>query len=218
MTVNVLLVDDQALLRAGFRALLARAKTLAVVGEAASGEEAVSQAVRLRPDVVLMDIRMPGMNGIDATRRILRELPATKVIILTTFDTDENVFDALRAGASGFLTKEVDLAELRRAVEVVAAGEALLSPSVTRRVVERFAHRPRPAATLHALTTRESEVVRLVATGLSNDEIAAALVISPLTVKTHITRAITKLGVRDRVQLVILAYEHGLVSPSPADI
>ncbi|MFF0247167.1 response regulator [Streptosporangium sandarakinum] len=218
MTVNVLLVDDQALLRAGFRALLARAKTLAVVGEAASGEEAVSQAVRLRPDVVLMDIRMPGMNGIDATRRILRELPATKVIILTTFDTDENVFDALRAGASGFLTKEVDLAELRRAVEVVAAGEALLSPSVTRRVVERFAHRPRPAATLHALTTRESEVVRLVATGLSNDEIAAALVISPLTVKTHITRAITKLGVRDRVQLVILAYEHGLVSPSPTDI
>ncbi|MEV0629769.1 response regulator transcription factor [Nonomuraea wenchangensis] len=217
MTISVLLVDDQALLRAGFRALLSRAKTLAVVGEAASGEEAVSQAVQLRPDVVLMDIRMPGMNGIDATRHILRQLPATKVIILTTFDTDENVFDALRAGASGFLTKEVDLAELRRAVEVVAAGEALLSPSVTRRVVERFAHRPRPAASLHALTTRESEVVRLVATGLSNDEIAAALVISPLTVKTHITRAITKLGVRDRVQLVILAYEHGLVSPSPTD-
>ncbi|WP_043636033.1 response regulator transcription factor [Nonomuraea candida] len=215
MTINVLLVDDQALVRAGFRALLARAKTLAVVGEAATGEEAIGQATRLRPDVVLMDIRMPGMNGIDATRRILSELPATKVIILTTFDTDEHVFDALRAGASGFLTKEVDLAELRRAVEVVAAGEALLAPSVTRRVVERFAHRPRPAATLHELTTRESEVVRLVATGLSNDEIAAALVISPLTVKTHITRAITKLGVRDRVQLVILAYEHGLVSPSP---
>ncbi|MFC4115181.1 response regulator transcription factor [Nonomuraea zeae] len=217
MTISVLLVDDQALVRAGFRALLARAKTLAVVGEAATGEEAIDQAIRLRPDVVLMDIRMPGMHGIDATRHILSQLPATKVIILTTFDTDENVFDALRAGASGFLTKEVDLAELRRAVEVVAAGEALLSPSVTRRVVERFAHRPRPAATLHALTTRESEVVRLVATGLSNDEIAAALVISPLTVKTHITRAITKLGVRDRVQLVILAYEHGLVSPAPTD-
>ncbi|WP_169978423.1 response regulator transcription factor [Microbispora sp. H10836] len=216
MTISVLLVDDQALVRAGFRALLARAKTLAVVGEAATGEDAIRQAIRLRPEVVLMDIRMPGMNGIDATRRILTELPATKVIILTTFDTDEHVFEALRAGASGFLTKEVDLAELRRAVEVVAAGEALLSPSVTRRVVERFAHRPRPAATLSALTTRESEVVRLVATGLSNDEIAAALVISSLTVKTHITRAITKLGVRDRVQLVILAYEHGLVGSSPA--
>ncbi|MEU4579675.1 response regulator transcription factor [Nonomuraea sp. NPDC023979] len=217
MTIKVLLVDDQALVRAGFRALLARAKTLVVVGEAATGEESIRQATQLRPDVVLMDIRMPGMNGIDATRHILSELPATKVIILTTFDTDDHVFDALRAGASGFLTKEVDLAELRRAVEVVAVGEALLSPSVTRRVVERFAHRPRPTATLHELTTRESEVVRLVATGLSNDEIAAALVISPLTVKTHITRAITKLGVRDRVQLVILAYEHGLVSPSPTN-
>ncbi|MDV5146797.1 response regulator transcription factor [Streptomyces sp. SBC-4] len=212
MTISVLLADDQALVRAGFRSLLRRAKLLAVVGEAASGEEAVRQAALLRPDVVLMDIRMPGMDGIEATRRILTELPATRVIILTTFDTDEHVFEALQAGASGFLTKEVEPAELRRAVEVVAAGDSLLSPGVTRRVIERFAHRPRPAATLHALTARENEVVRLVAEGLSNDEIATALVISPLTAKTHISRAITKLGLRDRVQLVITAYEHGLVN------
>lgn len=217
MTTRVLLADDQALVRAGFRSLLVRAKTLTVVGEAASGEEAVRQAALLTPDVVLMDIRMPGMDGIEATRRILAELPATRVIILTTFDTDEHVFEALRAGASGFLTKEVEPAELRRAVEVVAAGDSLLSPGVTRRVVERFAHRPRPTAALHALTVRENEVVRLVAEGLSNDEIAASLVISPLTAKTHISRAITKLGLRDRVQLVITAYEHGLVTPSHPD-
>ncbi|WP_406862167.1 response regulator transcription factor [Streptomyces sp. HUAS MG47] len=217
MTISVLLADDQALVRAGFRSLLGRAKTLAVVGEAASGEEAVRKAALLRPDVVLMDIRMPGMDGIEATGRILAEQPATRVIILTTFDTDEHVFEALQAGASGFLTKEVEPAELRRAVEVVAAGDSLLSPGVTRRVIARFAHRPRPTAALHALTARENEVVRLVAEGLSNDEIAAALVISPLTVKTHISRAITKLGLRDRVQLVITAYEHGLVRASRAD-
>ncbi|CAM5467291.1 response regulator [Streptomyces narbonensis] len=211
MTVSVLLADDQALVRAGFRSLLARAKNLSVVGEAASGEEAVRQAALLRPDVILMDVRMPGTDGIEATRRVLAEQPATRVIILTTFDTDEHVFEALRAGASGFLTKEVEPAELRRAVEVVAAGDSLLSPGVTRRVVERFAHRPRPAVALDALTVRENEVVRLVAEGLSNDEIAAALVISPLTAKTHVSRAITKLGLRDRVQLVITAYEHGLV-------
>ncbi|MFC9391151.1 response regulator [Streptomyces venezuelae] len=217
MTIRVLLADDQALVRAGFRSLLGRAKTLTVVGEAASGEEAVRQAALLEPDVVLMDIRMPGMDGIEATRRVLAERPATRVIILTTFDTDEHVFEALRAGASGFLTKEVEPAELRRAVEIVAAGDSLLSPGVTRRVIERFAHRPRPAAALHALTARENEVVRLVAEGRSNDEIAAALVISPLTAKTHISRAITKLGLRDRVQLVITAYEHGLVSASRTD-
>lgn len=217
MTIRVLLADDQALVRAGFRSLLGRAKTLTVVGEAASGEEAVRQAALLEPDVVLMDIRMPGMDGIEATRRVLAERPATRVIILTTFDTDEHVFEALRAGASGFLTKEVEPAELRRAVEIVAAGDSLLSPGVPRRVIERFAHRPRPAAALHALTARENEVVRLVAEGRSNDEIAAALVISPLTAKTHISRAITKLGLRDRVQLVITAYEHGLVSPSRTD-
>ncbi|WP_121830323.1 response regulator transcription factor [Streptomyces sp. S1] len=217
MTIRVLLADDQTLVRAGFRSLLGRAKNLAVVGEAASGEEALRQTALLEPDVVLMDIRMPGMDGIEATRRILAGRPVTRVIILTTFDTDEHVFEALRAGASGFLTKEVEPAELRRAVEVVAAGDSLLSPGVTRRVVERFAHRPRPTAVLDALTARENEVVRLVAEGLSNDEIAAALVISPLTAKTHISRAITKLGLRDRVQLVITAYEHGLVNASRTD-
>ncbi|WP_327089139.1 response regulator transcription factor [Nonomuraea sp. NBC_01738] len=211
MTTKVLLADDQALVRAGFRSLLARAKDLAVVGEAASGEEAVRQAESLRPDVILMDIRMPGaLDGIEATRRILELLPGTRVIILTTFDTDEHIFEALRAGASGFLTKEVDPAELRRAVAVVAAGESLLSPGVTRRVIERFTARPRPTANLESLTARETEIVALIATGLSNEEIAQTLTISPLTVKTHISRAITKLGVRDRVQLVILAYESGL--------
>ncbi|MFC4529160.1 response regulator [Sphaerisporangium dianthi] len=215
MTIKVLLADDQALLRAGFRSLLRRSKDITVVAEAATGDEAVRQARAAEPDVILMDIRMPGMDGIEATRRILAERPATKVIILTTFDTDEHVFAALRVGASGFLTKEVAPAELRHAVVVVAAGEALLSPSVTRRVVQQFAHRPTPVSGdgLAVLTAREREVVRLVAQGLSNEHIAARLVISPLTAKTHVTRALMKLNVRDRVQLVILAYESGLVRP-----
>ncbi|MER5325036.1 response regulator transcription factor [Streptosporangium roseum] len=215
MTIKVLLADDQALVRAGFRSLLSRSKELTVVGEAATGDEAVRQARSTEPDVILMDIRMPGMDGIEATRRILAERPATKVVILTTFDTDEHVFAALRAGASGFLTKEVAPAELRHAVAVVAAGEALLSPSVTRRVVQQFAHRPAPVSGdgLAVLTIREREVVRLVAEGLSNDQIAAKLVISPLTAKTHVTRALMKLNARDRAQLVILAYETGLVQP-----
>ncbi|MDX6738914.1 response regulator transcription factor [Actinocorallia sp. A-T 12471] len=214
MTVSVLLADDQALVRAGFRSLLARAKDIAVVGEAASGTEAVDLAARLAPDVVLMDIRMPGIDGIEATRRIRAARPTTRIVILTTFDTDDHLFEALAAGASGFLTKEIEPAELRRAVAVAAAGEALLSPGVTQRVIARFAGKPsRPAASLAALTTRENEVVRLVARGLSNDEIARTLLISPLTAKTHVTRAITKLAVRDRVHLVILAYEHGLVAP-----
>ncbi|PZG14843.1 response regulator transcription factor [Nonomuraea aridisoli] len=215
MTIKVLLADDQALVRAGFRSLFSRSKDLTVVGEAATGDEAVWQARTAEPDVILMDIRMPGMDGIEATRRVLTERPATKVIILTTFDTDEHVFAALRAGASGFLTKEVAPPELRHAVAVVAAGEALLSPSVTRRVVQQFAHRPAPlnGDGLTVLTGREREVVRLVAEGLSNDQIASRLVISPLTAKTHITRALMKLNVRDRVQLVILAYETGLVQP-----
>ncbi|ACZ90892.1 response regulator transcription factor [Streptosporangium roseum] len=215
MTIKVLLADDQALVRAGFRSLLSRSKELTVVGEAATGDEAVRQARSTEPDVILMDIRMPGMDGIEATRRILAERPATKVVILTTFDTDEHVFAALRAGASGFLTKEVAPAELRHAVAVVAAGEALLSPSVTRRVVQQFAHRPAPVSGdgLAVLTVREREVVRLVAEGLSNDQIAAKLVISPLTAKTHVTRALMKLNARDRAQLVILAYETGLVQP-----
>jgi DNA-binding NarL/FixJ family response regulator len=218
VTIKVLLADDQQLVRAGFRSLLRRDREIEVVGEASTGDEAVRTARATHPDVVLMDIRMPGLDGIEATRRIVADdaLRDCRVIILTTFETDEYVFAALAAGASGFLTKEVDPDGLRRAVRVVAAGDALLSPSVTRRVVTRFAHRP-PAAPvtggdrLAALTAREREVVRLVATGLSNEDIAGELVISPLTAKTHITRAIAKLGVRDRVQLVIVAYEDGLV-------
>src|SRR5688572_10702079 len=219
MTVTVLLADDQALVRAGFSSLLRRTRDITVVGEAATGDEAVRQARRLRPDVVLMDIRMPGLDGITATGQIVadRDLAGTRVVILTTFETDEHVFAALRAGASGFLTKEVEPDELRRAVRVVAAGEALLSPSVTARVIGQFAHRPAgPAGTttggdrLAVLTPREAEVVRLVAAGLSNEEIARELFISPLTAKTHVTRAISKVGVRDRVQLVILAYSSGL--------
>jgi DNA-binding NarL/FixJ family response regulator len=219
MTIKVLLADDQALVRAGFRSLLARSRDITVVGEAADGDEAVRLAVRTRPDVILMDIRMPGTDGITATRRIVTDqaLPGCRVIILTTFDTEEHVFAALRAGASGFLTKEVEPADLRRAVTAVAAGDALLSPGVTRRVIEQFAHRqdlrPDAAQRLAALTARESEAVKLVALGLSNHEIAERLVISPLTAKTHVTRALAKLAVRDRVQLVILAYESGLVRP-----
>jgi DNA-binding NarL/FixJ family response regulator len=222
MTISVLLADDQHLVRAGFRSLLRRDKEIAVVGEASTGDEAVRTARQLRPDVILMDIRMPGLDGLAATRQILSELDATRVIILTTFETDEYVFEALAAGASGFLTKEIGPDGLRQAVRVVAAGDALLSPSVTRRVVGRFAHRPIPATTiggdrLSVLTDREREVVRLVAAGLSNDEIARELVISPLTAKTHITRAIAKLGVRDRVQLVIVAFEDGLGGASVAN-
>ncbi|MET0417190.1 MAG: response regulator transcription factor [Actinoplanes sp.] len=212
MAISVLLADDQHLVRAGFRSLLRRDRDIAVVGEASTGDEAVRAARELRPDVILMDIRMPGMDGIEATRRI----SDAKVIILTTFETDEYVFAALAAGASGFLTKEIDPEGLRQAVRIVAGGDALLSPSVTRRVVGQFTGRPVPAAAaggdrLAVLTEREREVVRLVASGLSNDDIARELVISPLTAKTHITRAIAKLGVRDRVQLVIIAFEDGLV-------
>jgi DNA-binding NarL/FixJ family response regulator len=213
MTITVLLADDQHLVRAGFRSLLRRDRNIMVVGEASTGDEAVRTARQLRPDVILMDIRMPGQDGIAATRTILTELPDTRVIILTTFETDEYVFAALAAGASGFLTKEIDPDGLRQAVRVVAAGDALLSPSVTRRVVGQFAHRPAASPggdRLTVLTDREREVVRLVAAGLSNEEIARELVISPLTAKTHITRSIAKLGVRDRVQLVIVAFEDGL--------
>jgi DNA-binding NarL/FixJ family response regulator len=216
--ISVLLADDQHLVRAGFRSLLRRGRDIDVVGEASTGDEAVRAARALAPDVILMDIRMPGMDGIAATRQILSaERQACRIIILTTFETDEYVFAALAAGASGFLTKEIDPDGLRNAVRVVASGDALLSPSVTRRVVGQFANRPVPAAgkpggdRLAVLTDREREVVRLVATGLSNDDIAAQLVISPLTAKTHVTRAIAKLGVRDRVQLVIVAYEDGLI-------
>jgi len=217
--IKVLLADDQTLVREGFASLLRRARDITVVGAASTGDEAVRLARETRPDVILMDIRMPGLDGIAATARVVGDpgLAGCRVVMLTTFETDEYVFSALRAGASGFLTKEVEPEELRRAVRLVAAGEALLSPSVTRRVVAEFAHRPVPAgdpdARLSVLTARELEVVRLVAAGLTNDEIAARLVISPLTAKTHVQRAVTKLGVRDRVQLVILAYETGLRVP-----
>ncbi|MEU5723445.1 response regulator transcription factor [Micromonospora sp. NPDC047738] len=218
MAITVLLADDQHLVRSGFRSLLKRDRDIVVLDEASTGDEAVRTARALRPDVVLMDIRMPGMDGIAATRQIVadRQLQGSRVVILTTFETDEYVFTALAAGASGFLTKDIDPEGLRRAVRVVAAGEALLSPGVTRRVIAQLAHRPAAdtgSARLAALTEREREIVRLVASGLSNDAIAGHLVISPLTVKTHITRAIAKLDVRDRVQLVILAYETGLVRP-----
>ncbi|MFE5733037.1 response regulator [Streptomyces sp. NPDC056528] len=217
MTIKVLFADDQALVRAGFGSLLSRAEDVEVVGEAGTGDEAVRTARAVRPDVVLMDIRMPGTDGLTATRTIVEdpELTACRVIVLTTFETDEYVFAALRAGASGFLTKEIEPDDLRQAVRAVAAGDALLSPSATRRVIEQFAHRPATptdtAGQLAVLTAREREVTRLIATGLSNDQIASQLFISPLTAKTHVTRAITKLGVRDRAQLVILAYETGLV-------
>lgn len=219
MTIRVLLADDQALVRAGFRSLLRRARTIEVVGEATTGDEAVRAAKTLLPDVVLMDIRMPGLDGLSATAQITADpaLAAVKVIILTTFETDEYIFSALQAGASGFLTKEIEPDELRHAVTAVAAGDALLSPSVTRRVIEQFARRPVPNPSndsrLEVLTDREREVVQLLASGMSNEDIARALFISPLTAKTHITRAISKLGVRDRVQLVILAYETGLIKP-----
>ena len=215
--IRVVIADDQHLVRAGFASLLGRAKDIAVVGEAATGDEAVRVCRQERPDVVLMDIRMPGRDGISATAEIVADptLAGCRVVVLTTFETDEYVFGALRAGASGFLTKEVEPDELRRAVRVVAAGEALLSPGVTRRVVDRFSAQPAVAGDaegrLAALTEREREVVTLVAAGLSNEEIAGRLFISPLTAKTHVARSITKLGLRDRVQLVIVAFETGLV-------
>jgi DNA-binding NarL/FixJ family response regulator len=219
--ISVLLADDQALVRAGFRALLNAEPDIEVVAEAADGLDAVRRAQHTRPDVVLMDIRMPGVDGLEATRRIVADpaLAATKVVILTTFELDEYVFEALRTGASGFLVKDTEPVELLRGVRAVAAGDALLSPSVTRRVIGEFATaggRGRPAAPaqeLEQLTEREREVMVLVAEGLSNDEIAARLVISPATAKTHVSRTMVKLGARDRAQLVVYAYEAGLIRP-----
>ena len=216
--IRVLLADDQALVRAGFRALLNAEPDIEVVGEADNGEDAVQLATTLVPDVVLMDIRMPRLDGIGATRAIAADprLSTTRVVVLTTFDLDEYVFDTLRAGASGFLVKDVEPAELIQAVRVVAQGDALLTPSATRRVIEQFsahAKEPRPAPALEALTDREREIMGLVALGLSNEEIAKRLFLSPATAKTHVSRAMQKLGARDRAQLVVFAYETGLARP-----
>ena len=221
--IRLVLADDQALVRAGFRALLSAQADMEVVGEAGEGGEAVRLARASRPDVVLMDIRMPGMDGLEAARVIAADpaLTEVRVIILTTFDLDEYVFDALRNGASGFLVKDTEPAELLRGVRVVAAGDALLSPNVTRRLIEEYAATatPRsepPHAELALLTEREREIVALVGRGLSNDEIAGRLVLSPLTAKTHVSRAMGKLSTRDRAQLVVFAYESGLVTPGRA--
>jgi DNA-binding NarL/FixJ family response regulator len=209
---RVLIVEDDALMRAGLRGILDREPDLDVVAEADDGRDAVDHARRTRPDVVLMDIRMPGVDGIAATREVLSALPETRVVILTTFEQDDYIFGALRAGASGFLLKRTRPEELVAAVRTVAAGDSLLSPSVTSRVIARMAQRPAVGAEGGAerLTTREREVLGLVARGLSNAEIAAALVIEESTVKTHTKRLVSKLGLRDRVQVVIYAYEHGL--------
>jgi len=218
----VLLVDDQALIRAGFRMILGAEEDIDVVGECADGTQAIDSVKRLKPDVVLMDIRMPEMDGIEATRRITQSDgdSLVRVLMLTTFDLDEYVYDALRAGASGFMLKDVPADQLVGGVRLVAAGEALLAPSVTRRLIEEFSKGPRsrqekPAA-VDELTPRELEVFTLIARGMSNQEIAEELVVSETTVKTHVARVLMKLGVRDRVQAVVLAYESGLVAPGQA--
>jgi DNA-binding NarL/FixJ family response regulator len=217
--IAVLIADDQDLVRIGLRALIEAEDDMRVVGEAADGLAAVGVARETRPDIVLMDVRMPGIDGIEATRRLATDetMGGTRVIVLTTFELDEYVFDALRHGASGFLTKDTKPAELLRAIRLVAAGEALLSPSVTRRVVREFATRPsrtlKPHPQLDTLTEREKEIVGLVGEGLSNDDIAERLVVSPATARTHVSRAMVKLGARDRAQLVVFAYQSGLVDP-----
>ncbi len=215
--IRVVLADDQTVVRAGFRALLDLTDDLAVVGEAADGVAAVELTRTTRPDVVLMDIRMPRADGLEATRRIVadRALDAVRVLVLTTFEADEYVFEALRAGAAGFLLKDIEPDDLRTAIRTVAAGQSLLAPGVTRRVIEEFARLKAPEAEalrlLDPLTDREREVLALVGRGLANDEIGARLLMSPLTAKTHVSRAMAKLGARDRAQLVVLAYETGLV-------
>ncbi len=216
--IHIVLADDQVLVRAGFRALLDAQRDMTVVGEAADGDEAVSLAVEHRPEVVLMDIRMPGVDGLAATRRITEDgrLGDCRVVILTTFDLDEYVFEALRAGAAGFLVKDTEPDELLRAVRAVVGGGGLLSPGITRRLIEEFATRAREpvdSQDMERLTDREREVVALVAEGLSNDQIADRLFMSPATAKTHVSRSMIKLGARDRAQLVVFAYEAGLVRP-----
>jgi DNA-binding NarL/FixJ family response regulator len=218
MTIRVAIVDDQGMVRAGFRSLLSDEEDFEIVGEAANGEEAVEMVTQLVPDVTLMDIRMPLLDGIAATRRLVEAEVETKVLVLTTFDLDEYVFEALRAGASGFLLKDAPAEELAAAIRVVAAGESLLAPGVTRRVIDAFVRRPAPPATpneprLEQLTPREIEVLGLLARGLSNLDIASKLFVSEGTTKTHVSNVLTKLGLRDRVQAVIFAYENSVVIP-----
>ncbi len=225
MTTSVLLADDQELMRMGFRMVIDSQPDLAVVGEAGDGAEAIAAVARLQPTVALMDVRMPVMDGVEATRRIVESGAPTRIIILTTFDLDEYVYAALRAGASGFLLKDAQPGDLLSAVRAVAAGEAVLAPRVTRRLLESYAHRLPAAGTaggegsesrarLEQLTARELEVLELVARGLSNNEIAETFVLSEATVKTHVGRILAKLELRDRVQIVVFAYENGLISPS----
>ena len=223
MAVRVLLADDQAMVRAGFRMILELEEGIEVVGEAQDGEEAVAAARRARPDVIVMDVRMPRLDGVAATRRVVEEIePTPRVLVVTTFDEDEAVYEALRAGAAGFLLKNAPPEQLVEAVRAVAAGDGLLAPEVTRRVIEEFARRSPPAAVpgadaLDELTERELEVLRLMARGLSNGEIAERLVITPGTAKTHVGRILMKLGLSNRVQAVVLAYECGLVRPGSPD-
>lgn len=216
MTVRVVIADDQALVRTGFRAIVSHEPDLDVVGEAGDGRAAVEQVRLHRPDVVLMDIRMPGMDGLEATRLLTANRSTARVLVLTTFDLDEYVFAALRAGASGFLLKDAPADQLLTAIRVIAAGDALIAPSVTRRLIAEFANQPTPTdrpAQLESLTPRERDVLRLLARGMSNSEIAAALFLGDATIKTHVSRILTKLGLRDRVQAVVLAYESGLTRP-----
>ncbi|MEU8630835.1 response regulator transcription factor [Amycolatopsis sp. NPDC048633] len=217
--IRVLLADDQVLVRAGFRVLLETEDGFDVCGEAGDGEQAVTLAIEHKPDIVVMDVRMPGVDGLEATRRITAnpDLAGTKVLVLTTFDIDEYVYEALRSGASGFLLKDTEPVELLRALRVVVSGEALLAPTVTRRLIQEFVGRPEnrriDTNAVREITDREREVLGLVAGGMSNDEIAAHLVISTATARTHVSRIMTKIGARDRAQLVVLAYESGLVTP-----
>jgi DNA-binding NarL/FixJ family response regulator len=222
VTIRVLLCDDQALVRSGFRLILEARDGIEVVGEAEDGSEAIEVARQADPDVILMDVRMPNVDGVEATRRLVSGGSRARILILTTFDLDEYVFEAIRAGASGFLLKDVQPAQLVDAIRVVAAGEALLAPTVTRRLLDRFAHtlpgaEEKPPPELATLTERELEILKLLAGGLSNAELAERLFLSETTVKTHISSVLRKLGLRDRVQAVVLAYEAGLVRPgSPA--
>ena len=214
--IRVLLADDQALVRGGFRLILDAEPDIEVVGEAADGEQAMAAALETRPDVVLMDIRMPVLDGIEATRRLIPQLDATRVVMLTTFDLDDYVVDAFRAGASGFLLKTAPPPQLVAAIRTVHTGDGLLAPASTRRLIEQSARPPVPAAALDTLTAREYDVLRLLAQGLTNAEIAAELVVEPSTVKSHVASLLAKLGLRDRVQAVVFAYENGIVRPGTA--